>query len=316
MRARDRKRHSAQPDAFENFTAGMEEGLRRYWRQGLVVIAAIVLALLGYRAYAGKAEMERSATWDEMDKMPVVGFYMWQGNPDDISREVISQCEKLLSERWKTDATPWVLLKLGNAQRALRQHEDALKTYERLEREYKNSYAAWLAVPARAAELEETERFDVAARLYEKIAAEGAKHSRFWLDAGRAWELARNREKAINAYKNLADVKGGEERDEVTLAADRLKQLTAGQPMLTPPPPPPPPPLPERPKELPGPVIEEPKPPGQPPVEPEPGKGPAPAPAPAKPDEVNKPGTEGGAAAPPPAKTPEPAPPEKKKDLP
>jgi len=225
-------------DIFERLLERLTHSTGRYWRHALAAAAAVVVVLLAYRAYMSKAALERAQTWEELSAMRVVDAGPWRPDANDVNRDIVLRCQQMLNMRWKTDATPWVLLTLGNAQRSLGLYEDALKSYDRLRTEHKEHCASALAAQPRAAALEELGRFDAAALAYEGLAKEEGEESTFWLDAGRAWELARNRQAATQAYGRLAKLADSTDREEAALAAYRMDQLVRGQPMLTPPPPP------------------------------------------------------------------------------
>jgi len=244
MCAKRAKHKHQEPDVFENFLERSSQFVQQYWRHGIMIVAVIVLVLLGYRAYTHKGTLELAQTADQLNALPMVGPQMWGPDPDEAARAAIAGCKQILSTRWETDATPWVLLKLANAQRSLGLHDEALKTYDRLRREHETHQATRLAAAPRAATLEDARRYEEAALAYEGLAGQQGNSSAHWVDAGRAWELAHNREAAIEAYSKLAAwaLQAGAEaqgRQEAAVATDRLDHLAGGQPMLAPPPQPP-----------------------------------------------------------------------------
>ena len=217
-------------EVFETLFAHAKRFLQRHGRRVLMVTAAALVVLLAYRGYRNKAGKEQVESWKELATLTAVQDVFLE--PEEANRllmEVIRGCEAILDRHWKSDATPWVLLRLANAQRLAGFHKHALETYRRLEKEHPSHYATSFAALNLAGVLEDMGRFEEAARAYEALARQGGENSVFWVDAGRSWEMAGNRDAAVRAYQGVADKEG------FALAAYRLESLTAGKPLLTPP---------------------------------------------------------------------------------
>ncbi len=220
-------------------TRGVEL-VRRHARLILIVVAALLACMLAYQNYRNKARSELAASWEELSSLPAAGdAFVRPEYSAAVRRQIIERCTDILESRWKTDATPWVLLRLANAQQSSGLLQDALKTYRRLQAEYPRHYATNMASAGLAAVLEGTGRFADAAGAYEELARQEGKGSSLWLDAGRAWELAGNREGAADAYQELTAAPERAVEDDLTRASYRLRDLAGGGPMLSPPPPPP-----------------------------------------------------------------------------
>jgi len=83
-------------------------------------------------------------------------------------------------------------------------------------------------MPAYAALLEDLGRYGQAAEVYEALAgSEGME--RFWVDAARCRELAREAELARRDYGNFLDAEGSPETELYELAGARLRLLETGR---------------------------------------------------------------------------------------
>ena len=221
-------------DALANVLAKTRILLNRHGRAILVAAVAALIVLLGYRGYRNKALSEQVESWEALAALPSVQpEFLEPEEADERLREVIQRCRGILDERWKTDATPWVMLRLANAQRSAGLYKDAQEICRQLAEQYPSHYATGVAAASRAALLEETGQFGEAALAYEELARLRREGSAYWPDAGRNWEMAGDKDAAVRAYEMVADKEG------FTVAASRLKNLTAGRPLLTAPPPPP-----------------------------------------------------------------------------
>jgi hypothetical protein len=235
-------------DVFESLLARGKEFLTRYLRVSLIGVAVVLGVVLVIVSYHSKLNSERAETWRVLSEMPVLNtMFLDEPSAAQVRKAVIEQCRQALKTRWKTDATPWVLLKLAATLQASRLFEESLAVYGQLEKEYPLHYATGLAAEGRAALLEEMGRFEEAARTYESLTGKG-EYPRFWLDAARSWELAGNRDAALRAYREVTAAQQGVGPIELDMAQVRLKSLADGKPLLALPPPPPAP----APKELPG----------------------------------------------------------------
>ncbi len=105
-----------------------------------------------------------------------------------------------------TDATPWLLLELGNAQYKAKKHDEAITTY----REFIARFGKHPLVPIISQSLgyvlEEKGQLEEAVGLFEKIA--NAPESTYLkaqvkLDAGRCYEKLGQLDSAVAAYKDV-----------------------------------------------------------------------------------------------------------------
>mgnify|MGYP006292662791 CR=1 FL=1 len=99
----------------------------QYVRPALIGLVVLIGGLLLYRSYRNKYAAERVQTWQQISELPPLpSSLMRQENPEAAREKIIRQCRQILSERWNTRATPWVLLKLGNAQLAAQEYQDEI----------------------------------------------------------------------------------------------------------------------------------------------------------------------------------------------
>jgi len=236
---RARKQQPVSLSGEETLASVLARARRLLGRHGgsiLIGAVAVLVVLFGYRGYRSKALSEQAESWQALAALPSVQheFLTPEAN-EKLLTQIIQGCRGILDTRWKTDATPWVMLRLASAQRSAGLYQDALETCSRLAKEYSSHYAAGVAAESRAGLLEETGQYKEAALAYEALARLHREGSPYWPDVGRNWELAGDREAAIHAYEMVADKEG------FVISASRLKSLKAGKPLLVAPPPPPPP---------------------------------------------------------------------------
>lgn len=221
-------------DALDAFVQRLRPFAQQYGRGALIALAAVLVVYFAWHGYRGKARAQRAASWEALSGLPATDQpYMKRDEAEEMFLQAIDGCQEILDEHWKTDATPWVLLKMASAQGFAGLHEDALATHLRLQEEYPSHLAARISAPNLAGTMEQLGRYRDAATEYERIARQQGEHSSLWADAARCWEMAGEKEAALRAYEKVAQEEG------FAAAAFRLKSLTAGKPLLTAPPPPP-----------------------------------------------------------------------------
>ena len=217
-------------ELLQRFLERYREPLRRYGRYVVVGLLAALLALLVYRQYRVKALSEQAKSWEMLGELPMTGMpAMNPGDAAQIHSSVIAPCEKLLQERWETDATPWILLKLCGARQSAGLYEEVLEACRQLQERFPDHYAASLAERYRAAALEQSGHYERAAEAYEKVASEPEGSLHFWLEAGRCWELAGQREAARHAYHQLTGSPEAQQTAFVGIAESRLKRVATNE---------------------------------------------------------------------------------------
>jgi tetratricopeptide (TPR) repeat protein len=236
-------RHQRPPDSdsLEQLYEQVHDYVVTYWRHMLVVVLAIIVALMGYQSWRNRLRAEEARTWRRLGELPALNALMFRRDSEKQQQQIIETCKEILGKRWQTSATPWVLLKLANAQLASKRLGAARETLQRLNRDYSDHYATRMATKAQATLLEDLRRYKEAAALYTRMAKNADEHSPFWLDAGRARELAGDKEGALAAYEKLLKTAQNGNFPE---ARFRYKLLAGDGPMLSPPPEPPAPPKP------------------------------------------------------------------------
>lgn len=234
-----RGQHPPADDFLENLYEQVHDYTQRYWRHVLVVVLAIIVVLMGYQSYTTRLRTEEAQTWNQISDLPALNQLMFRRDREKQHQQIIDSCKKMLSKRWQSGATPWVLLKLANVQLAADRLGAARETLDRLNRDYPNHYATGMATKTRAALLEDMRRYEEAANLYAKLARNAGEGSPLWVDAGRARELAGDKDGAIEAYAEVVEATGQENGAEFPRAGFRYDILNSGGPLLPPPPEPP-----------------------------------------------------------------------------
>jgi len=230
-----------QQDVVESILAELKQFWQEYGR--VVIVAAVVLVaiMLGYRAYRGRLDRDEMSTWQELSRLERMAFAAASPAKDAQERygAIIKSYQQILDSRWKTDATPWVMLKLADAQYKAGLMPGAVSTYYRLLDEYPDSVAAPMARPALAVALEDMGRYVEAAKLYEELARTEGGSSGYLLDAARSLELAGRTALAEQHYRELLRASSEQSPYVAEMAAFRLRQLEKGNPLTLPPAPPP-----------------------------------------------------------------------------
>ncbi len=185
----------------EHFFSRIAEDFHRFWRPVAAVVVILVAGFLVYQNYAVRRDTHFKATWKALSELPRVHPMMSEEQREEQLRDVIEECRRLLAEQWKTRATPWVLLRLGNAHLKLGEPEAAAVAFDRVKEEYKNHHVYHLALPNLAVSLEQVGDHDEAAGIYEILISEEPDNPFWAVAAGRNYELAGDRDAAINAYR-------------------------------------------------------------------------------------------------------------------
>lgn len=228
---------SSDEEAWQQLRRRLSQVWQEYGRTVVVTGAAVAVVLIGYNAYRRRMQEDRSATWQALASLPDPASYAMM-SPQDAEKQrqqVIERCRQILEARWESSATPWVLLRLANAQLDAGRGEEAMVTYRRLMKEYPESTAAETARPALAGALEEMGRYEEAAELYRELAEE--QDPTHWMDVARNLELAGRVEEAAKCYRKVTE--STESSSELAQAAEyRLTYLKRGEALSVPPPPP------------------------------------------------------------------------------
>lgn len=247
MSANQNRNHRTSEDgSLHELQEAIHDYAQQYWRHVLVALLSVAVVLVGYHSWRKTRRTERAQTWQKLNELPPLSSLMFRQDRVEQQRKIIEQCKDLLTNRWETPATPWVLLKLANAQLAAERTLAAHQTLQRLRRDFPDHYATRMASQVRAAVMEDMGNYEEAAQLYKQLAREGGKDSPFWVDTGRAWEMAGRREMAQDAYRKVASLDKAEGADQFPMASFRLKVLKQGGELLSPPPEPPAPPGPKK----------------------------------------------------------------------
>ena len=129
------------------------EYLKKYWRPTALAIAVILVAVISWQSYANRKASEFQLTWAALAELPSPHPFMQPDEKAEMIKNNIETCQRLLSERWNTEATPWVMLRLANAHLELGEPAPAVELLTQIKREYPHHHAYSLAVPKLAGAL-------------------------------------------------------------------------------------------------------------------------------------------------------------------
>lgn len=222
----------APPDPLENIFSYLRQAAHSYGRMVVAAGVAVVLVVVGVQTYRSRVQSESAVSWAKIGRLE--NYAQQKGKQKGKQLDsAIKEYETMLEKRWETSATPWILLKLGNARREAGRLNEALSAYRRLREEYGNSMAASMAAPALAGTLEEMGRYEEAAREYEKLAAK-ENDARYYLNAGRCWQLSGAFEKAKKDYQRAREEAGSERTEISELAEFGLNAVARGDKLTVP----------------------------------------------------------------------------------
>ena len=226
--------HGTAPEGAEDFTEKILEKSKEVWEaHGRLIVGAVVALLVivvAQRIYSGKVERDQARSWEALSKLPDLQYmaFLQEKQADAERRRVRERCQTIVDAHWKTDATPWVLLKLAGADYELGKMKEAETGYRRVMEQCSAHPAAEMARAALAAVLETVGRHDDAAALYIELATGEGNADRL-LDAARNLELAGNMEEAKKHYRALLAAAEDVAALAPRLAAYRLAQIEMGR---------------------------------------------------------------------------------------
>jgi predicted negative regulator of RcsB-dependent stress response len=189
----------------ENIIHAVQSFAQRHWRHVMVILLVVIAGLVVYQRWRSKTDAELAKTWHTLNEMPPVQSLRYRRNGQKKLNNVISQCKSMLTERWTTSATPWMLLKLANAQTQAGRLRAADKTLKTLHTDFPEHYATQMSQAIRGGVKEEIKEYKQAARTYADLARRQKGDSSRWVDAGRAWELAGKKKRALSAYQKAME---------------------------------------------------------------------------------------------------------------
>ncbi|MFW6044541.1 MAG: tetratricopeptide repeat protein [Planctomycetota bacterium] len=203
---------------------------RHYGRHVLVVLIVAIAVLIGYHNWHQTRHEQKAATWKELGQLPNIQTLDSSEDKGEELQKIEQTCTQILTERWETDATPWVMLKLARVRIASDNIEAARETLQTLLEDYPQHQASEMASRMLAGVMEQLGEYKQAARLYETL-VERQDDTDFWMDAGRAWEMAGDRDRALDAYDEFLET-----NDDSPVASFRYARLKNGAELLSPPP--------------------------------------------------------------------------------
>jgi len=170
-----------------------------------VCLAVVVLMTVAYR---NRIQSEDTDSWNRFNSLPGAARGVSGEKAKEISEEIIKACNDILDNHWKSTATPWVLLKLANAQLKTGKAEDAAGNYRKLMDSYSKHLAARLAKRLYGCALEEQKKHAEAAKWFERVdeSETGDFKARLYWDAGRNYERSDSSEEAVEAYREVLEL--------------------------------------------------------------------------------------------------------------
>jgi len=245
-RQKTTKEHESN-DVMHRLFSRVTANFQKYWRLIALVISVVIIAVLAYQNYNVRRESHYEAKWRALNAMPNVNPMMEGEQRMEALGEIVEESNRLITEHWRTRATPWVFLTLGNAYLELGEPESAANAYERIREDYSDHYLYLQALPNLAVALEQTDDYSAAADLYDILAEEDPLNPAWRVAAGRNREFAENRDAAIAAYEEAVERASDLEiaKNELELAEYRIAVLKRGGEFLAPPPEPSAPVVPE-----------------------------------------------------------------------
>ncbi|MGR3309203.1 MAG: tetratricopeptide repeat protein [Candidatus Brocadiales bacterium] len=192
---------------------------------GLIVAFAIAIPTVIW-VYNAKKKNASEYTWYMMSQVKDDLIAAGQSNTrDDTLPETIDAYIDIKAGQSATDATPWLLLQLGNAQYDARKFDDAIETYSELIKKYSHHSAIPLARLSLGYAYEEKGLIQDALQQFKEI-KEGDNpfiKTQRALDMGRCYEKLVSTEMAKKAYNEAIELSPG--TDAARLAQYRLEYL-------------------------------------------------------------------------------------------
>lgn len=127
----------------------MQERLLEFINENKIAVgitAALIIAIpTGIWIFNVKKKSASEYTWYRMSQISEELLAAEQSNTplNEVLSETITAYTEIKTNQFTTDATPWLLLQLGNAQYDARKFDDAIETY----REFIKKYPHHSAVP-------------------------------------------------------------------------------------------------------------------------------------------------------------------------
>ncbi len=175
---------------------------------GIAIIVAIVLPITLYKQKRNRDFFE---VWSRIWRISNESLTAKQGgqeNNTDSTEAYISEYTFLKDNLYATDATPWLLLELGNAQYKAKKLDEAIGTYNEFIEKYKSHSLVPIIRQSLGYAFEEKGQFSEALEQYEVILHDEDApflKAQTGLDAGRCYEKLEQLDPALSAYKEIID---------------------------------------------------------------------------------------------------------------
>ncbi|MDR4504826.1 MAG: tetratricopeptide repeat protein [Candidatus Scalindua sp.] len=175
---------------------------------GAAIIAAIVLPVILYKQKRNNSFYEVwSRIWRISNEAAAVKADDQKNNTDAMDA-FISEYTFLKDNLYATDATPWLLLVLGNTQYKEKKFDDAISTYKEFIVKYAHHPLAPVIRQSLGYAFEEKGQLQEAIKQYEKTLQDDDApflKAEASLDAGRCYEKLEQLDPALAAYKRVID---------------------------------------------------------------------------------------------------------------
>jgi outer membrane protein assembly factor BamD (BamD/ComL family) len=170
-----------------------------------VAVAAGVPSYL----YRQKGANDLNEVWSRIYRMNYEVATAQQGGPEkkkEALEGAISEYTFLKDNLSTTDATPWLLLELGNAQYNVKKYDDAILTYREFIKRFGHHSLTPVIRQSLGYALEEKEQLKEAIEQFEEIAKDPEAtylKAQVALDTGRCYEKLGQLNSAVVAYKDI-----------------------------------------------------------------------------------------------------------------
>lgn len=201
----------------------------KYAWHTLSILLGVLILLFVVKGYQNRRAADRRSSWSHLEALGSVYPGMPAKKAEEERDRIVTGCQNILNDHWKTSATPWVMLKMARTQLGAGKPADAAKSFKKLIDEYGDRLPARLAWRLYGCALEEDAKYKGAAQWFEKVAPRltGDMKARVLWDAGRNYESAHDRGAAQKAYNEV--VKLDPKSELGRLAEYRLEALKLGE---------------------------------------------------------------------------------------
>ncbi len=175
---------------------------------GIVLIIAIAVPLFLYKQ---KKNNDFNEAWSRIWRISYETVTAQQEEPEKRAEAVdsfINEYTFLKNNLSTTDATPWLLLELGNTQYNAEKYNEAILTYKEFTERFSKHSLVHTVRQSLGYAYEEEGRFEEALEQFKQIDADAEAafmKAQAKLDAGRCFEKLGQLDSAVTEYKDIID---------------------------------------------------------------------------------------------------------------